>query len=87
MLSTRVLGFGVLKQNGGDIRYLKGDTECRNNHRDDGIEEPLGTVEHLTQYDGMYSSISAVQIRSSFAACYLLSVYIAAKSSHINKTL
>lgn len=54
MLNKRVLGFGVLKQNGGEIRYLKGDTECRNNHRDDGIEEPLGTVEHLTQYGGMY---------------------------------
>lgn len=54
MLSKRVLGCGVLKQNGGEIRYLKGDTECRNNHRDDGIEEPLGTVEHLTQYGGWW---------------------------------
>ena len=70
MLSKRVLGFGVLKQNGGEIRYLKGDTECRNNHRDDGIEEPLGTVEHLTQYGGMYSNTSAAQIRSSFAYIY-----------------
>ena len=62
MLSKRVLGFGVLKQNGGEIRYLKGDTECRNNHRDDGIEDqqpksdPVLLLFTLSLYGGKIES-------------------------------
>ena len=55
---------------GARFGISKGIRNAENNHRDDGIEEPLGTVEHLTQYGGMYSNTSAAQIRSSFASIY-----------------
>ena len=38
---------------GARFGISKGIRNAENNHRDDGIEEPLGTVEHLTQYGGM----------------------------------